>query len=202
MSSTTISKSTHTLHIQRIALPSHCISESTTHCYSETWRSGEDMYLAKNTSASCLSSLSEKHRKLFSSSSSWHGRLGGLDLPMEAWPQRHGAAAMAASVPTCQWKFLSNHCATMAAAEAESHGGAALRPSDSAIVLGEGGSCGPVHRGHARRGASMAPCLPPCPASCAACARRHERRDESSHRETRGSSYAKVLLYRLNLFRK
>ena len=55
---------------------------------------------------------------------------GGLELPMEAWPQRRGAAAMAAGVPTCQGKFLSHDGATMAAAEAESRGSAALRPSD------------------------------------------------------------------------
>ena len=37
---------------------------------------------------------------------------------------------MAAGVPTCQGKFLSHDGATMAAAEAESRGSAALRPSD------------------------------------------------------------------------
>ena len=170
MSSTKISESTHTLHIQRTALPLHCISESMAHCYSETWRS-EDMYLAKNTSASCLSSLSENHHKLFSSSSSWHCRLGCLrashgGVISTAWCSSHGS--MCADVPT--EVPLQQQCdhRTMAAAEAESHGGASLHPSDGAVVLGP-------RKGRELRGSSTGaacagepPCQPPSPASRAA----------------------------------
>jgi hypothetical protein len=77
---------------------------------------------------------------------------------------------MAACVPMCQWKFLSNDGTTMAATEAESHGGAPLCPSNSAIMLGEGseGVAGPIHLGHTCLGASAPvpePGKPCCPHS-------------------------------------